>query len=453
MQTRGIDDSGAFLRPPHIPGHGRRIRRAAMVAAFIPFMGMLCPENDPALGRPEPPTSATVIAGGGLKAYQHAADAYSNDEWNDQAYLRYQQELEEAYYRGLMVPPSQRDPIGPNPAAVPVSSNAIANMPGSPRSKLGRTLQESPRGGALFIGGFDEGAGHVSSAALLYDGQTDSWSRAGDLIHPREQHTATVLADERVLVVGGTDFDSTIFEAAEIFNPATGEFTSAGASQSPHVGHTASLLPDGRVLIVGGVNTLDTSDFAAALAGNEFFDPASSQFSPAPLLAAPRTGHAAVELDDGRVLIVGGFGAGGSVLAAEIYDPAADAFMPTANDPSHARQSGVTATLLTDERVLIAGGLDDNAEPIAATELFDPQSDSFSPGPNLKTPRAGCQAARLPDGSVLIMGGQGIVSDDDGTGLDDLDTSEVFDPAAESMTASSTTMSLPRYQFRAVTIP
>ena len=76
----------------------------------------------------------------------------------------------------------------------------------------------------------------------------------------RTGHTATRLADGRVLVLGGRD-DGTGWPlaSAQVFDPTTGRLTPTGSMRAPRSEHADALLPDGRVLIVGGLAAADVA--------------------------------------------------------------------------------------------------------------------------------------------------------------------------------------------------
>ena len=135
--------------------------------------------------------------------------------------------------------------------------------------------------------------------------------------------------DGRVLVVGGGGLDGAYgpnIPAAEIWDPVTSSFSTAGSLDEARKAHTATLLPDGRVLVVGGNDERLTNGWwleavDTGLDSVETWDPGTGAFEPAASHAEGRFGHTATLLPDGRVLVLGGAG-GGSVLAsAEVWSP------------------------------------------------------------------------------------------------------------------------------------
>jgi hypothetical protein len=193
-----------------------------------------------------------------------------------------------------------------------------------------------PDGRVLFtrsISEFDE------DHADLYDPGTGRFTRTGDLINtsaslppvkPGEQPTATLLANGKVLIAGGTWGDLGSANIAEIFDPAAGLFTAAG-TMTVGIGAfaAATLLPEGRVLIAGrydGVNcgniVIGQPQLGTCPGEAELYDPAKAAFGP-PVETQSEEGHRATLLPDGTVLLTGGFRCcGASIDTAELYTPA-----------------------------------------------------------------------------------------------------------------------------------
>jgi len=262
-------------------------------------------------------------------------------------------------------------------------------------------------GRVLIVGGLGSGIGN----AEIFDPQSGLFAPAGPLVHQRGAgFTVTPLLDGRVLVAGGDDFSGTT-DTAELFDPVTETFSPAGTMTTPRSLHTATRLADGRVLIAGGGAGLT----CAPLTGSaEIYDPADGSF--AATTGAPVAGlwgHAAALLPNGSVLLAGGdptcgFGGAGSA-DAQTYDPAADAFAPVGGMNS-VHGPGLAATALGDGRVLVAGGLDSGV-PVGSAEVYAWYAAAFGPAVPMPGPRSSHGQILLPDGTVLLAGGESGVSD------------------------------------------
>jgi hypothetical protein len=223
----------------------------------------------------------------------------------------------------------------------------------------------------------------------------NSGVQVGAMTYARQDHTATLLADGRVLIVGWTS------NTAEIFDPATGSFATTGATVANHrQGLTATRLNNGKVLIAGGVNAQRVA---------ELYDPATGLFTLTDSLRVVHAYHTATLLPDGRVLIAAGQDNAGpqTHAVAEIYDPAAETFVLT--DSLNGHRSSHTATLLPDGNVLITGGIQTTTPGSGMTllscEVYDLSSGSFAMAPPMRSARVGHSATLLGTGSVLIGGG------------------------------------------------
>ena len=131
-----------------------------------------------------------------------------------------------------------------------------------PRLWGGRSgLVVLPNGLVLAVGGYlrycDVGTCDppmTLSSAELYDPATGLWTFTSSLSHPRVNHETTLLASGLVLITGGADTGTaTVFDSAELYDPATGTFAVIPATMtSARQEHSATRLADGRVLIAGG---------------------------------------------------------------------------------------------------------------------------------------------------------------------------------------------------------
>ena len=247
-------------------------------------------------------------------------------------------------------------------------------------------------------------SGSVSGTATLSVTTT-----AGVMLNTsRYEHTATLLNDGTVLIAGGITCPSpgscSYLTSAEVYNPDTGTSTSTGSLATARSA-TAVLLPDGEVLIAGGYSC-DSSGNCTSLSSAELFNP-NGYFISAGNMTVARSGHTMTVLSNGRVLIAGGQNctavtACTALNTAEMFDPVSGTFSPTGN--LNAARFNASATALTQGLVLIAGGFDGTNYP-AAAELFDPAAGTFSVSASLNTPRANATATLLNGGKVLIAGG------------------------------------------------
>ena len=285
--------------------------------------------------------------------------------------------------------------------------------------------------GTVLVAGGDGSTGPLASAEV-YDPSTGSWTATGSMTEARSQYTATLLPGGKVLVAGGNG-SSGLLASAELYDPGSGSWTATGSMIEARYAHTATLLSDGTVLVAGGAAIFTDGDVSgpAPLASAELYDPSTGSWTVTASMNEARFLHTATLLRDGKVLVVGGDSSLG--LLAELYDPRNGSWTVTGS--MHAGRADHAATLLPDGTVLVAGGsgiLPSGAPGVVASaELFDPGSGTWTATASMITARSEYTATLLPDGTVLVAGGN---SGSSVIGL--LASAELYDPGSGTWTAA-----------------
>lgn len=270
-------------------------------------------------------------------------------------------------------------------------------------------------------------------------------------------------ADGRWMVVGGGRgglLAQVAHRSTEVYDELTDAFVYGPQMTTERSLHTATQLQDGRWLICGGVDRLNDPQ-----ASCEIYDPATDSFTAVASMLSPRTGHTAVRLQDGRVFVAGGLAAMtvqpspinaiyDTTDATEIYDPATDTW--TAGPNLRTPRAAHAAILRPDGKVLLCGGISFDTIIIvnlpavrASTDLFDPVANTMVAGPSMAGARSLTDATDLGNNRWLIAGGiSALTLTNLGTPTN---TAEIYDAVANTW-SSAGSMATPRGNHRVIAL-
>jgi hypothetical protein len=217
------------------------------------------------------------------------------------------------------------------------------------------------------------------------------WKKVAGPSTGRENQTATLLADGRVLVVGGglPDQRSTV---VELFDPATETWTTRAPIKNGRLMAGAARLASGKVLVAGGYAGAGGGAHTPSV---EIYDPATDQWSQLPDASEPLTQPSVLALDDGRALITG-------AKDIHLYSPATNQLTVFHDGGTGGGYQGTTVQRLDAGKVLYAGGGSGEGDVRAQTEELSTRMGALS---MLAAKRAWAASAPLPGGRVLLVGG------------------------------------------------
>jgi hypothetical protein len=305
-------------------------------------------------------------------------------------------------------------------------------------------------GEVLVAGGLNSTTGYLASAEL-YNPSTGKWTLTGSMTVPRDGHNAVLVPNGQVLVAGG--INATLgtcgtLASAELYNPSTGQWTATGSMNTGRYSFALTLLANGEVLAAGGTNC-----GGGGLTSAELYNPATGTWTATRSMTIGNETNWAILLQNGEVFVVlndnlyhsstgtwtattkasifahaplvllpnGDVWAAGTIQGDLMYNPSTAQWTTFAPPPctrgGRSSQSCESAgTLLNTGKVLVAGGATYvNARPYPIEEtnglaaLFDPATLTWTATWSMNTSRLGESMTILPNGQVLVAGGQTFV--------------------------------------------
>lgn len=335
-------------------------------------------------------------------------------------------------------------------------------LPDLQSARGGNTVTKISDGRIVLIGGSKELVEHPISSLEIFDPET---GRSALLKTPNElknthlqigrsQHTATYLGIsekpigmitgpvEQIVIAGGFSKDGALESSIEIIEIKVGTTQAVSTLldkkkaklKKARIFHTANLLPDGRVLIIGGQGKISMTNLGA-LNSIEIFDPVTKEVIPSGLtLNTPRLLHTATTLQNGNILIAGGFtnekqgdfGSGTATDSAELLNTKNLTINKVGSLINKEGLGGHSASLLTNGLLLLFGGNSDffstvtkdttRGLPKGTIQFYNPNTETFNTVTNkttganltLEIPRFLHQNVLLPNGDIIIVGGLNI---------------------------------------------
>ncbi len=308
-----------------------------------------------------------------------------------------------------------------------------ASLPIGTDVQEGSRVVELASGRVVLAGGIPSGgSASARKSVFLRDETTGAWSAGADMSVGRGWHAMQVVprpgGKQAILVAGGQPepalkktspaSDHPPHATSELYDPETNTWTSLGLLKAGRTKMGWGLLADGRMIVVGGENLNGTSSTSVKeIDTSEIYDPTLDGWLSGPKLGARRTSPAVAAIQGGtKVLVAGGYGGAAISSTAldtvEILDVASGTSTTLATKMSTVRRDFAATTLL-DGRVLFVGGdVATSTISVAPTTLVD----VFTPGAgatvaaitstaNLLEPRVQHATTLLADGSVLVTGG------------------------------------------------
>lgn len=269
----------------------------------------------------------------------------------------------------------------------------------------GHTATLLSNGNVVIAGG--ENNNQALDSTEVYSSMTGQWTYSGNLNVARSNHGAVLLPNGSILVAGGCTGGclGATTASAELYNSVSGKWASTGSmlTARTYFGMAMEAGPGGRVLVAGGCTGLNSNGCTGVTARVEYYNPATGKWAALPAMHVARGSLSATLLRNGQILVAGGINAAGNPIAsAELFNPATGKWTLTAT--MNVARDEHTAILLASGNVLVAGGEGPNGST-AKSEIYNPSTGKWALSGNLNTARQEHTATLLMNGNVLIAGG------------------------------------------------
>lgn len=275
--------------------------------------------------------------------------------------------------------------------------------------------------GHVLITGYSEKNGNefkVTNNTLLFDPKTNKFLQGPQMIYVRNLHTASLLPNGKVLIVGGYSKGGKPITTCEIYDQQKNKFILGPKLLDTRSFHRAISLKNGDVIIIGGNQYFQQKTHP----NSKGFMVERYNFKENKFLSAGYLYHSANDffstnyssaclLKDGRILIIVGEKPQNSLSCTrtEIYDPVSEKSIPL-NTITGFRAENPTLTALNNGNAILIGGQEGQTftlRTLFQTYIFDSKLNQFILGPNQNIPRRAHSVVELDDYRLLVIGGIG----------------------------------------------
>lgn len=260
-------------------------------------------------------------------------------------------------------------------------------------------------------------AGNISKA-YFFDPELETWTETANLSSMRILHTQQLLPDGRVLVLGGSINASGVIADADIFDPNTETWTSLPPMAFPRTDFGMTFLDSNRLLICGGMLSGSTP-----VEECEVLNLTTMTWSASFPSSLSKGYMRLVPLNDGRIFATGGLRGGGLITSYSFMNPLN---FSVTEPPFLGEKNGGKTIHLDSKRILFAGGSS------LTSAIYHLDTKSWEVVGSTQTTRFNAHMYKLPNGKVLLTGG-----DPYGIFINDLLSSEIFDPITKTWSSSS----------------